>query len=303
MKRYLGIDIGGTKIKYGILDENGKEIENHEIDTPKKSYEEFKKVIINMITMFDDIEGVGMSIPGCVNPDTGYISNGGALRYLDKINLKEELQQSTNLKLAFENDANCVALAEKWIGNAKDCTDFICITVGTGIGGAVFINNKLSSGRNNFAGEFGYIIIDNETQISKIGTASKVASTEALVKEVAKVKNIEYEELTGKDIFKMMENNDSEVILIYKKWIKKLSVVMYNLGFSLDPQKILIGGGISSANGFINDIKLAMADIIDEIGDDIPPLVPGIEKRWNIDTCKYFNNSGKIGAVYNLISK
>ena len=302
MKRYLGIDIGGTKIKYGILDENGVESVSNEVNTPKDSFEEFKNIIIDIIYKFENLDGVGMSIPGCVNPITGYISNGGALRYLDQINLKEELSKYTNLELAFENDANCVGLAEKWIGNAKECTDFICITVGTGIGGALYINDKLNSGKNSFSGEFGYMIVDNIDGEGKIETMSQVASTAALVREVAKSKGIDSEELSGFELFKMMNNGDTEVISIYKKWMKKLAIGIYNLGFSIDPEKVLVGGGISSAPNFINDLKEALYQLMKETGCDIPDIMSSIDKRWIIDTCKYFNNSGKIGAIYNLIS-
>lgn len=303
MKRYLGIDIGGTKIKYGILDEYGIEIEQNEINTPKDSYKEFIIKIVELINKYENLDGIGMSIPGCINPDTGYISNGGALRYLDKVNLKEELSQYTDLELAFENDANCVGLAEKWIGNAKECTDFICITVGTGIGGTLFINNKLCSGNNNFSGEFGYMIIDDIDKVSRVCTMSKVASTEALIKEVANIKGVNFESLSGLDIFKFMENNDEKIIDTYNKWIRRLAVGIYNLGFIIDPQKILIGGGISSANRFIEDIKESLINIVKDIGEDIPGVNPSIDRRWIIDTCKYFNNSGKIGAVYNLLSR
>lgn len=301
MKKYLGIDIGGTKIKFGVLNENGQEILKNEIETPKNNYNKFIEIVTDIITKYDDIEGVGMSIPGCINSSTGYISNGGALRYLDNINLKEELEKFTGLKLAFENDANCVALAEKWIGNAKNSTDFMCITVGTGIGGALFVNNKLCTGKNNFAGEFGYMVIDGVDGVERISTMSKVASTEALRKEVAKLKNMDFEVLSGLDIFEMIKNNDLDVIMAYKKWMRRLAVGIYNLGFSIDPEKILIGGGISLAPNFIDDLKAELVELVGAIGNDIPKATPSVDVRWDIDTCKYFNDSGKIGAVYNLL--
>lgn len=301
MKKYLGIDIGGTKIKFGVLNENGQEILKNEIETPKNNYNKFIEIVTDIITKYDDIEGVGMSIPGCINSSTGYISNGGALRYLDNINLKEELEKFTGLKLAFENDANCVALAEKWIGNAKNSTDFMCITVGTGIGGALFVNNKLCTGKNNFAGEFGYMVIDGVDGVERISTMSKVASTEALRKEVAKLKKMDFEVLSGLDIFEMIKNNDLDVIMAYKKWMRRLAVGIYNLGFSIDPEKILIGGGISLAPNFIDDLKAELVELVGAIGNDIPKATPSVDVRWDIDTCKYFNDSGKIGAVYNLL--
>lgn len=301
MKKYLGIDIGGTKIKFGVLNENGQEILKNEIETPKNDYNKFIEIITDIITKYDDIEGVGMSIPGCINSSTGYISNGGALRYLDNINLKEELEKYTGLKLAFENDANCVALAEKWIGNAKDSTDFMCITVGTGIGGALFVNDKLCTGKNNFAGEFGYMVIDDVDGVERISTMSKVASTEALRKEVAKLKNMDFEMLSGLDIFEMIKNNDLDVIMAYKKWMRRLAVGIYNLGFCIDPEKILIGGGISLAPNFIDDLKAELVELVGAIGNDIPKVTPSVDVRWDIDTCKYFNDSGRIGAVYNLL--
>lgn len=304
MKRYLGIDIGGTKIKYGILDEYGVETEQNEINTPKDSYEEFIIKIVELINKYENLNGIGMSIPGCINPNTGYISNGGALRYLDKVNLKEELSKYTNLDLAFENDANCVALAEKWIGNAKECTDFICITVGTGIGGAIFINNKLCSGKNNFSGEFGYMIINDIDKVNTVCTMSKIASTQSLIKEVANKKCLDFESINGLHVFELIKNNDKTTIDIYNEWIRKLAIGIYNLGFIIDPEKILIGGGISSNPKFIEDIKESLVNMVKNIEkEEIPEINPSIDKRWIIDTCKHFNNSGKIGAVYNLLSK
>ncbi len=165
------------------------------------------------------------------------------------------------------------------------------------------MNNKLCSGRNNFSGEFGYMIVDDLDGTDRVATMSKVASTEALVKEVAKLKGVNFEELSGIEIFTMMENNDLEVTKIYKKWMRRLAAGIYNLGFSIDPQKVLVGGGISSAPKFIDDLKEALVQLVKDIGSDIPEVIPRVDVRWDIDTCKYFNNSGKIGAVYNLLVK
>lgn len=307
---YLGIDIGGTKIKYGLFDKDGNETKKGSVVTPRDNefenkendFKKFIETILSIINEFEGVEGIGISIPGCVDSKTGYIQNGGALRYLDEVNLFEKLRNFTKLPLAFENDANCVALAEKWIGNAKEIENFLCITVGTGIGGAVFLNNKIYGGKNFFGGEFGYMIIGDCHGEERVQIMSKFASTESLVSDVCKVKEVSFGSISGEEIFELMKANDEKVIYTYKRWLRRLATGIYNLGFMIDPEKILIGGGISMADNFIKDINEELKSIIKDIGTDIPTVSPSVENRWSIDTCKYFNDSGKIGAVYNLLN-
>lgn len=304
MKRYLGIDIGGTSIKYGLYDENGNEIEkiDNKIKTPKYKYSKLIDTLISIINEFEELEGVGISIPGCINPDTGYIQNGGSIRCLDNVNIINELSKLIDIKVEIENDANCALLAEKWNGNAIDSSNFICMTVGTGIGGAIYINDSLVRGHNFFSGEFGYMIVEDIYEKFKIHTLNKNSATVPFTKNIAREKGLDVKNISGKEVFELIESKDSYVLENYKKWIRRLAICIYNVGFILDPEKILIGGGISSESRFISDLKWEIESISIELIPELGKL-ESLHSRWQICACKHYNDAGKIGAVYNFISR
>lgn len=293
MKRYLGIDIGGTLIKYGIYNENGNEVENesNSVNSIRDNIDALIDCLENIIKNAKDIEGVGISIPGGVDTEKGIIIEGGAIPVLAGIDLKKFLSERTGYKIEIENDANCVVLAEKWIGNGKNSSCFVCITIGTGIGGGIFINNKMHTGNTFLAGEFGFIITEDIEDYNNIKTLSSEASTESLIKSVALAKNIVSDELNGIKIFNMLNEKDELVVIIYKNWLRKLCIGINNIGFSIDPEKILIGGGVSGSPRLLKDIKEELLRI--------NPLT----QNWIIETCKFFNSSGKIGAVYNYLKR
>ncbi|MDB2108863.1 ROK family protein [Clostridium paraputrificum] len=291
MGRYLGIDVGGTEIKYGIFDENGNEFieESGSAKSVRDDLDKIIDILSRMIKSAKEIDGVGISIPGGVDNENGVIIEGGAIPVLAGVDLIGILNEKTGFNVAIENDANCVVLAEKWIGNGKDCSSFVCMKIGTGIGGGMFINNKIHVGKNFFAGEFGYIIIEDFEDYNNIPTLSFSSATEPLLKQVALAKEMKFKDINGLKVFKMIENGDEVVIEAYRKWLRKLCIGINNVGFSIDPEKFLIGGGVSGAPRLIPDIK-----------EELRKINPYTE-RWKIETCKHFNSSGKIGAVYNYL--
>ncbi|MEG1131565.1 MAG: ROK family protein [Romboutsia sp.] len=304
MGSYLGIDIGGTSIKYSAYSKDGKELKRGKepIKTPKYDLGKLVKIIEGIVKEFDNenIEGIGLSIPGCINPEIGYIQDGGSIRSLDKVNIKELLKKELDIDIEVENDANCALLAEKWIGNATDCSNFICITLGTGIGGALYINDKLVSGNNYFSGEFGYMIVDGIYDRYKVKTLNRDSSTITFIKEVASKKGMYYKALDGISIFNLIKSKDEDAIEIYKKWVRRVAICIYNVGFIIDPEKILIGGGVSNEPVFINDIRLELNKLSIELIKETGRL-DNLSSKWNVGACKYLNDSGKIGAVYNYI--
>lgn len=291
MGRYLGIDVGGTEIKYGIFDENGNEFieESGSAKSVRDDLDKIIDILSRMIKSAKEIDGVGISIPGGVDNENGVIIEGETIPVLAGVDLIGILNEKTGFNVAIENDANCVVLAEKWIGNGKDCSSFVCMTIGTGIGGGMFINNKIHVGKNFFAGEFGYIIIEDFEDYNNIPTLSFSSATEPLLKQVALAKEMKFKDINGLKVFKMIENGDEVVIEAYRKWLRKLCIGINNVGFSIDPEKFLIGGGVSGAPRLIPDIK-----------EELRKINPYTE-RWKIETCKHFNSSGKIGAVYNYL--
>jgi len=249
---------------------------------------------VSIIQKHDYVDGIGISMPGFVDINSGLIIDPGAIEPLRGKNLKEIIFEKCNREIDIENDANCVALAEKWMGNGKEYSNFITLTIGTGIGGGIIINDRLYRGNRFMAGEFGYMIVGGiKNNDPKISTSSFTASTLSLVKAVAKVKNILFEDISGEEIFEMIEKYDEEVVKVYDEWIENISLTIYNLVYALNPDAVLIGGGVSSQIKLLEDIKTKMDEFDERTG-----------KFVVLDKCKFSNDSGKIGAIYNhLVNK
>lgn len=292
---YLSFDVGGTKTKYSLINSDGKILESNSISTKDDKEEIFRKVK-EVFTEFQNkgykIKGLAFSMPGVIDVERGYMITGGALYDLYDFPFKQELEKYISIPVEIENDVNCVALAEKWLGNAKNSKNFLCLTVGTGVGGAIFIDDKIVRGAKFAAGEFGFMITDRRENYAEASLSMSGSVRGGLIQTYAKKKGINWEILAGEEIFKFAENGDKLAEQVIEDFYTSLSYSIYNLFVSFNPEKILIGGEITKRKDFIEIIK----NKIQEIKKDVCPLeIPKIEK------CKFLNDSGKIGAVYNFI--
>ncbi|RIJ66219.1 ROK family protein [Rummeliibacillus sp. POC4] len=296
MNYYAVFDVGGSAIKYALMDETGCFIEKSSLPTPKKSLAEFIDTIGDIVGEFKKshlVKGLAISIPGAVNVETGIIEGSSALPYIHGPNIKDLLQDKTELPVELENDANCAGLAEGWIGAAKDVKDYLCIVLGIGIGGAVVLDKKLRHGKNGFAGEFGYMLMEDYLGPNTGESFSSLAAVGGLIQQVAKRKGIDPDVLTGKKIFKLAENGDSEVADEIDKFMRRLAVGIYNLQFILDPEKILIGGAISHREGFVEKIN----ETLQQMKYESEGLTVKVER------CQFGNDSNLIGALYHFLQR
>ena len=162
MKNYVCIDVGGTSIKYGVLNEDLMFLDNSEIDTEAhKGGQNILDKIINIVKEYKDyykIEGVCISTAGMVDCNKGEIIYASSLipNYTGT-KIKEIVENIFNIPCEVENDVNCAALAEHFAGGAKGSNTSICLTIGTGIGGAIIINNEIYHGSFGSGGEVGYM--------------------------------------------------------------------------------------------------------------------------------------------------
>ena len=293
---YAVIDVGGSAIKYALMDETGRFVKKSSLPTPKNSLSNFIDTIGDIVDDFKKnylIKGLAVSIPGAVNVETGIIEGTSALPYIHGPNIKDLLQDRTQLPVELENDANCAGLAEGWIGAAMDVKDYICIVIGIGIGGALVLDKKIRHGKNFFAGEFGYMMMEDYlgTNIGK--SYSSLAAVGGLIQHVAKRKGIDPDTLTGKKIFELAENGDTEVADEIDKYMKRLAVGIYSLKFILDPEKILIGGAISQREGFVEKIN----EILQQMNYSPTGLTVKAER------CQFGNDSNLIGALYHFLQR
>ena len=289
---YIVFDIGGMSIKYSIMNKDGKFIESDSIDTPQQGEGKTQEILVDIINDYKikyDIKGVAMSVPGGIDDD-GYIHFMGQVIDLQNMYLNKYIKERTGLDCIYDNDVNCVAMAEKYMGNAVDNKNFVCITIGTGIGGGVFINNQLYRGHRGMAGEFGINILEHRlSQLENIPmrTFSRLGSTYNLIDRVNKLKNTS---LDGVQVFELAKE-DKDVQDLIEDFYFSLAIGIYNIVYSFAPEKVLLGGGVSSRD-----------DLIENINRYLKLLNPEILNMVTIDTCKFQNDSGKIGALYKYLS-
>ena len=284
----LAIDIGGTMIKYGLVSSDGEILSTNKIETEaEKGLENILNKIDNIFKRYKENNPVGIAVSGTgqINGIIGKVIGGNPIipNWIGT-NLVKILEKKYNLPAVLENDVNCVALGEKWIGAGKDLSNFICLTIGTGIGGGIILNNQLFRGENFVAGEFGHILI-------KKGEFEQFASTTALIRLV---KERTEKTLNGKEIFDLEKKEIVEYQEVISEWIENLTDGLSSIVYCFNPANIILGGGvIEQGEPLINRIKNSL---FKKIG-------PQFKEKLNITQAKLGNNAGMIGASYLLLEK
>ncbi|WP_407271775.1 ROK family protein [Radiobacillus sp. PE A8.2] len=294
MKKYIAFDVGGTNVKHGLLDEQGAILTKDKYPTQREHLDKFLIDMVAVIRSYqesnDDVEGIAISLPGAINTETGFAYFGGAITALDRQNITQLLAVHTSLPIEVENDGNCVALAEKFNGNATECSNFICFTIGTGIGGGIYVNNQIVHGHNFRGGEFGFMVTRGSEEDRQ--SMHDNAATGSLIKIYKAFKGIpESERVEGIVIFEEAETNE-QVKEIVETWLQSISFGIYNLAVALNPEKILIGGAVSSRD-----------DLLEGINKYLVKLPQWHLLKVPLETCKHHNDAGLLGAFNNFLTK
>ncbi|MHA2937118.1 ROK family protein [Vibrio sp. RC27] len=305
MATYLSFDIGGTDIKFGVVNDRGNILHQGKIKTASTG-EAIIQTIVNIkqeLELQFSLDGAAFSVPGFVNVDTGYLKAGGAIKDFCEFDFRTILTDKLMLPVEVENDVNCVALAEKWLGKTKEVRDFICITLGTGIGGAIYLDDHLVRGHSSMAGEFGYTFIHyaHSTADKNSETMNQTASVrDGLRRRYALYKHLpSFDDLSGKDIFSLAEEGDEIAIKVVDEFYKSIAVGLHNLTFMLNPKKIIIGGAISNRPDLIPNVTKEMKKLIKAIAV-IDKL--NLDELVTIEPTSFNNDNGLIGAVYHFVT-
>lgn len=293
MKKYLAFDVGGTAVKYAVVDEDGQ-IENRQKFAIPENIEGMYQEIVKVYEQNKDVEGIALSMPGAVDSDDGIIYGSSAIDYIHGPNIKKDLQKMTGKSVELENDANCAALAEVWKGAARNEQDCCFIVSGTGIGGAVIKDRHVHHGNALHGGEFGYMIMRYSPHEQKYYTWSDDGSTVAVTKRIAKELGVDYHTIDGKEVFDHADQNP-----VYQKYVDKfyqtLAMGIYNLQYAYDPSMIIIGGAISA--------RKELLDKVNEQLDAIFVQLTHAKVRPNIKVCEFGNDANMIGAVYHFMQR
>ena len=275
MKKYAyGVDIGGTTVKIGFFETTGKLVDTWEIPTRTENDGELILPDIaesikennekNSITI-DDIEGIGMGVPGPVKDD------GTVLKCVNLgwgvFNVEKALSVICGgVKVKAGNDANVAALGEMWHGGGKGYEDVVMITLGTGVGGGIIRGGKIVAGTNGAAGEIGHMpMIDDESECcgcGKKGCLEQYASANGLVnvaeKYIAAHRTVETEldlnaGFTAKDVCDAAKAGDKAGLAAVEESMRLLGKAMASVSCVIDPQVFVVGGGLSKAGNIIID--------------------------------------------------
>jgi predicted NBD/HSP70 family sugar kinase len=287
MRKILAFDIGGSHIKYGILNETGEVIHHSLIDTEahKGGHSIINKVIEigKSLMKNDEIVGVAISTAGLVNFHTGTIVGAGnTIPGYKGLEIKQLVTAELLVPTEVRNDVDCVALCELWKGN-HGANNFIALTIGTGIGGGIVINNSLYSGHSFSAGEWGYMMIEGQP-------FEKVASISGLI-QLAK-KHKENRQWTGKEIFSLYDRGDIQIKKAVDEFYRYLAIGISNLIYIFNPEKLVIGGGVTGrGEQFLKEVRSEVQKYTQ----------PAIYKNTEIVLSKFSNQSGMVGAVYHFL--
>ena len=295
---YLVLDVGGSAIKYALMNKEADIIQKGKVTTPKDSFESFREEIGKIYDQYkDEIEGIAMSMPGRLDSDRGYAYTGGALHYNYEVEIVELLKERCPVKITIENDGKCAALGEYWKGTLKDCQHGVVVVIGTGLGGGLIIDGKLHKGSNFFAGEFSGVLVNNTIDRSKSAWANQ-NGVRGLLGPIAKAKGVPLEEMSGIKAFELIKNEDEEAIKVFDLFCYRIGLQLYNLQNLFDPDKIAIGGGISAQNILINAIR----DKVDQIEQEILNA-PGQATyiKPSVVRCELSNDANLVGALYSYI--
>ncbi len=294
---YIAIDIGGSAIKAAIIDSEGNILEKTSHTTPLTCFDDFMDtlyLIVDWALALKPISGIALSQPCVTDPQTSEALSEGALIYIRKTNPSKILGEKYNLPFAAENDGNCAAFAELWVGGAKDYSNVAVVVCGSGVGGAVVIDRKVITGHGHIAGEFGMFVTGFEADGSPIIWSAN-GSTLALVKSFAKAKNLDPNSLNGKIVFEYAERGDYDALSCISDFYRIFSYGVHNIQHVYAPEIVLIGGAISERPDFIPNLENALNKLYTQ--------VPMLLAPPKVAQCLCGNDANLIGAVANLINK
>ena len=313
-KWVAGIDLGGTTVKIAFLSLNGDLIDHWEI--PTDNSEEGKNITSDIAKSIDaklqelghskeNVLGAGMGAPGPFDYKTGVIFKTVNLGWPDNFPLKERLEADLGLPVTIDNDANCAALGEMWKGAGEGCKDLVCVTLGTGVGGGVIVNGDIVQGVKGAAGEIGHLtaIVEDGAPCNcgKTGCLETIASATGIVRltkerlaerhTLSELHTLLDQEgaITAKDVFDAAKKGDELAKEIVQFVAFHLGLVLANIANTLNPEKIVIGGGVSKAGDvLLNPVKENFLKF----------SFKSVAESTVIDVATLGNTAGVIGAAW-----
>ncbi|HEU3691293.1 TPA: ROK family glucokinase [Streptococcus pneumoniae] len=312
-QKIIGIDLGGTSIKFAILTTAGEiqgkwSIKTNILDEGSHIVDDMIESIQHRLDLLGlaaaDFQGIGMGSPGVVDREKGTVIGAYNLNWKTLQPIKQKIEKALGIPFFIDNDANVAALGERWMGAGDNQPDVVFMTLGTGVGGGIVAEGKLLHGVAGAAGELGHITVDFDQPIActcgKKGCLETVASATGIVNLTRRYAD-EYEgdaalkrlidngeEVTAKTVFDLAKEGDDLALIVYRNFSRYLGIVCANIGSILNPSTIVIGGGVSAAGEFLLQ---GVQKVYDENS------FPQVRTSTKLALATLGNDAGVIGAA------
>ncbi len=312
-KKLLGIDLGGTTVKFGILTETGEVQQKWAIET--NILEDGKYIVPDIVASIkhrlelygltsEDFIGIGMGSPGAVDREAKTVTGAFNLNWAETQEVGSVIEAETGISFAIDNDANVAALGERWVGAGANNPDVVFVTLGTGVGGGVIADGNLIHGVAGAGGEIGHMIVEPENGFActcgNHGCLETVASATGVVR-VARLLAESYQgdsqvkvaidsgdNVTSKDIFEAAQSGDAFANSVVDKVCHYLGLAVANISNLLNPDSVVIGGGVSAAGEFLRS----------RVEDNFKKYTfPQVRQSTKIKLAELGNDAGIIGAA------
>ena len=310
---HLGIDLGGTNIAVGVVDENFKIVGRGKMKTnaPRPAEEicddmatADKMAVEDAGLTMDDIDTIGIGAPGSINPHTGMIAVSNNLQF-EKVPMGPMLKERLGRDVFIENDASAAAYGEFLAGAGRGTQDMVAITLGTGVGGGVIIGGKLFSGSNLAGGELGHTVIvqgGEQCTCGRKGCWEAYASATGLIKltkasmeanpnsKMWELCDGDINNASGRTAYDGMRADDEAAKEVVKKYEEYVACGITNMVNIFQPEVLCIGGGISKEGDTL------LAPIVEVV--DAERFTKNVEKQTVVKIAELGNDAGIIGAAY-----
>jgi glucokinase len=299
----LAVDLGGTHLRVALVDCSGKIHTHLKRHTPK---DDSPYVVVDALASVADewrradygpIIGASVMVPGAVDSAQAVVISAPNLPSLINFGLKAELQERLGWPVFLENDANAAAIGEMWLGAARGCRDVVSVTLGTGVGGGVVLGGKLWRGAHGAAGEIGHTTVDPfsglKCKCGNTGCLELFASATAIVRMARESlpdfpTTLSADDLTAERVYDAGRQGDELALTVFKRAGKYLGIGLANLMSLIDPEIIVINGGV------VNGWDLFAADMYAEVGER---AFQATAKKVRIARAECGDNAGLLGAA------
>lgn len=289
MMTLLCIDIGGTSTKFATC-RKGKLEKQSSCPTPH-SLEGFYRMLDERLAYYrtEKLSGIAISSPGAVNKKTGSVEGASALPYIHGFPIRQDLEKRFGLPISMENDANCAALAESALGAGQGASSIAMLILGTGVGGSLVINGRIHYGAHLFGGEFGFMVMNERYQIfSELGTVVNMA------KRYSQIIN-DGKSYTGKEVLELADQGDPVALKERQVFLQSLAMGVFNIQHAFDPDRILIGGGVSQADFLLPALEAEL--------DKLYQLVSISDLKPQLAVCQFKNEANLLGASIDFMQE